>query len=64
MAYNQETADSIVELLETTPLKYICEQEGMPSRSEVYRWMDEKGVMHKRWFYRPISAQIAGHQEG
>ena len=41
MAYNQETADRIVELLETTPLKHICQQEGMPSRSEVYRWMDE-----------------------
>lgn len=41
MAFNQETADSIVAQLETTPLKFICQQDGMPSRSEVYRWMDE-----------------------
>lgn len=41
MAYSQEVADSITLLLETTPLKHICEREGMPSRSEVYRWMDE-----------------------
>ena len=40
MAYNQKTADSICALLQTTPLRKICEMEGMPSRAEVYRWMD------------------------
>lgn len=40
MAFNQETADAIVELLQTMPLKEICARDGMPSRSEVYRWMD------------------------
>ena len=41
MAYNQEIADSIVSLLQTMPLKEICEREDMPNRREVYRWMDE-----------------------
>ena len=41
MAFNQETADSIVALLQTMPLKEICERKGMPARSEVYRWMNE-----------------------
>ena len=41
MAFNQETADSIVELLQTMPLKEICCREGMPHRVTVNRWMDE-----------------------
>jgi len=41
MAFNQEIAQGIVTLLQSMPLKEICEREDMPSRSEVYRWMDE-----------------------
>jgi len=27
----------------------------------VLRYMDEKGVQGKRWFYRPVQATITGH---
>lgn len=41
MAYNQEIAAEIAVLLETIPLKQICEREGMPHRNTVNRWMEE-----------------------
>ena len=41
MAFNQEIADSIVELLQEFSLRDICEREGMPHRVTVNRWMDE-----------------------
>lgn len=41
MAYNQETADRIVELLQTMPLREICGREGMPHRVTVNRWINE-----------------------
>lgn len=30
----------------------------------VLRWMDERKISGKRWFYRPVSAAISGHKDG
>ena len=41
MAYSEEIAQAIcARIAEGEPLRVICREEGMPSKSQVYNWLD------------------------
>lgn len=42
MAFDQRIADEVALLLETMPLKEICAREGMPDRTTINRWQNER----------------------
>lgn len=50
MAFDQAKADAIcARLAEGEPLRVICRDEGMPSKSEVYRWREENAEFAGRF---------------
>lgn len=65
MAFDQSIADQICErIAQGEPLRQICRDPAMKSKSEVYRWLDEKSADYNADFAgRFARARVLGFDE-